>query len=855
MINVYKYNTQILENLTLNEFSHIAEDLTLDNPDYYKAKKFSKYNRIALPKHIFYYKRLPNNSLEVPSGYNIPFEHKILDDKRLEVTVSYPKISIELRKAQEKARKSYLDNPENGLIVMPTGMGKSILGIYLAYTLRQKCLVIVHKNDLVDGWKKDIEMCFEGKVKSGLIKAKSRKIGRQITIATIQTLNRLSNRELSNLVKEFGMVIIDECLVGDTMIAKKDGGFVFIKDIKNQDKIIGGKVSNKFNRVSQIWRLESKHSIIEGSPTHPTFVLPQEKIDRKGKNIFYKKDLEVRSLKDIREGDYVPILKSVPHVEKYKWTPEQLAFVALIQADGHLDRVGNRVKVNISPKDEEYIREVFIKGVKSFNSAIEIKERRDCRGNLTLWTLDKELKDILEFVFEIPRGKKSNKITINKQIQYSPKISIKSYIETLFNCEGDLSAKKDNTCRVNFNTASKYFALGLSHMLKKFSIISNYQEIKPKKKNHSTNYRLIIGGNDFNTFFKEFSLIERKTPKFKNKNILYKGYNLEDYTLVRVKRVYKTDRVEKVYDFTTTNHTFIANGLLTHNCHHCPASSYDMINNFQAYYKIGLTATPERNDGLDKAMNFYLGDIAYKHKSKDDINEDILPVKVKVRNCNTYYRPKLVLDKGKFRFKTKDDKNLEEFYIDQVRYEDRPRINFHKIENTAIINLETIKQVCNDIALEYNLRRNLIVFFNQKDHCEIYYDTLIEDYKIPENKVQLYYGDSTESVEVMKEKAEKGEVKITLATYSIATEGTNVKSWEIAFLVGSINNGKNVEQAVGRIRRTKKGKISPVLVYDYRFPNVYILKNHGRTRDLRYEKLKFEFEGKKKQRKLNIGYQ
>ena len=336
---------------------------------------------------------------------------------------------------------------------------------------------------------------------------------------------------------------------------------------------------------------------------------------------------------------------------------------------------------------------------------------------------------------------------------------------------------------------------------------------------------------------------------------MYKGYNLGNYTLVRVKRVYKTDRVEKVYDFTTTNHTFIANGLLTHNCHHCPASSYKMINNFYAYYKIGLTATPERNDGLDKAMNFYLGDIAYKHKSKDGINEDILPVKVKVRNCNVYYRPKLVVDKGKLRFKNKNDKNLEEFYIDQVPYESRPRINFHRIENTAITNLETIKQVCIDIALEYNLGRNLIVFFNQKDHCETYYDTLLKDFKIPENKIQLYYGDSTESVEVMKEKAEKGDVKITLATYSIATEGTNVKSWEIAFLVGSINNGKNVEQAVGRIRRIKKGKISPVLVYDYRFPNVYILKNHGRTRDLRYEKLKFEFEGRKVSKHLKIGYQ
>ena len=93
----------------------------------------------------------------------------------------------------------------------------------------------------------------------------------------------------------------------------------------------------------------------------------------------------------------------------------------------------------------------------------------------------------------------------------------------------------------------------------------------------------------------------------------------------------------------------------------------------------------------------------------------------------------------------------------------------------------------------------------------------------------------------MKKKAESKQALITLATYSIATEGTNVKAWEVCFLISSINNEKNVEQAVGRVRRSKEGKINPVLVYDYLLPNVYSIgTKHYYTRQKRYKKLGFK---------------
>ena len=103
----------------------------------------------------------------------------------------------------------------------------------------------------------------------------------------------------------------------------------------------------------------------------------------------------------------------------------------------------------------------------------------------------------------------------------------------------------------------------------------------------------------------------------------------------------------------------------------------------------------------------------------------------------------------------------------------------------------------------------------------------------------MFYGDNTNNKAVL-EKAESTRKFITLTTYAKATEGTNVKQWEVEFLVSSINNGKNTEQALGRIRRVKEGfKINPVIFYDYRFPDVYLMKNHGFTRDKRYKEMGF----------------
>lgn len=157
--------------------------------------------------------------------------------------------------------------------------------------------------------------------------------------------------------------------------------------------------------------------------------------------------------------------------------------------------------------------------------------------------------------------------------------------------------------------------------------------------------------------------------------------------------------------------------------------------------------------------------------------------------------------------------------------------------------------VVSDVVFEYMEGHSCIVFFSQKQQVDDFADYLRSRF-IPYEHILKYYGDNTskQNEEVLKY-AESHRQCITLATYSKATEGTNVKQWEVAFLVSSINDAKNTEQAVGRVRRVKEGKLSSARVYDYRCPNVYSISAHSRTRDARYRKLGFTIKGEIKPRK------
>ena len=182
-------------------------------------------------------------------------------------------------------------------------------------------------------------------------------------------------------------------------------------------------------------------------------------------------------------------------------------------------------------------------------------------------------------------------------------------------------------------------------------------------------------------------------------------------------------------------------------------------------------------------------------------------------------------------------------FVEEIEYKDRPRIPFLTIDDEAVKSPKTKVMVCKKIIEHYKQGHSVIALFTQKEHINLYYRHLCR--YVPKDQIMLYYGDSKEKSEDMMKKAEDKEVLVTLATYAKATEGTNVKSWEVEFLVSSVNNQKNVEQATGRVRRRKEGKLNPVVVYDIRYSGCYSLASHYETRRTVYRKLKYSIQDPK----------
>lgn len=814
MIKVIKGGMKVLSNMTKEEKEFIKSDLTLDNPTYAQVKKYSRYKYTNVPPYITFYKN-DGEDLVVPRGYKIPFDYEVVEDYTVERKTLYPKFKLNLRDTQREAFEAWKKDTDNGTIVLSTGKGKSILGCYLAYHTKQKALVIVQKTDLINSWTSDFCDCFGvSRDRVGTIQGKNVKIGSQITVATIQTLSKLKPEVLRSLYDKFGMIIQDECLEKDTLILLEDGGFKTIDTVVNDDKLVGGLVSNKFSRKSKKYILKTSTTELIGSPTHPTWIWSDDK----------SKFVE-KCLKDIKVGDYIPNLVKIPHTTKYNWTPEQLAFVALIQTDGHMDKEpSNRIKINVS-KDFEYYEDTFRCGVDSFIKDnlipnVQVKKSVDCRGNLTIWVISKELRELLNSTFSIPFGKKSNSLVINEQIQYAPLHSIKSYIETVFSVEGDLDLSR--SARLNLGMCSKNFIQGFSLLLRKFSIITNYQVITRKNAKHNNLYRISISGHFFNEFMDKFKLLDRKHTSYRNK-AKSRGIYFGEYYMTKVTKSYLTDEEIDVYDFTTTSHSFIANGVKTHNCHHSPAKSYEILRYFQAKYFIALTATDMRTDGLERVINFMFGEVAYRNIVTGD-DPDIMPYKVIIRKSNIKYEPTPT-----YTYKGKTI-NAQEAHIlkESGKYVTRNPLNINELRDVIKNDRGFNTIVANDIISEYKKGKSCVAFFHTKDHTRALQELLVS-FGVPSSQIQLFYGDSKEDDKTLIDRAESKEVLITLATYSKLSEGSNIKSLERGFLVSSVNNEVGVIQSVGRLRRTKKGK-KDVIIYDYHHEGITGIRNHINTR-------------------------
>lgn len=200
-----------LTNLSKEILGYIKKNFKIANPEYEKLKHMGKWVGNT-PKELFLYKQDGDN-IHIPVGLfkqlkkefdfsNVEKEIDLADDK----DNNLKEFNVELYEYQQKA-VDVMAKKGFGILIAPTGSGKTQMGIALACKLSYKTLWLTHTKDLLkqsyDRAKQYIPKELLGTITDGKIDIKD-----GITFATVQTL---AKQDLQQFKYTFNAVIVDEC--------------------------------------------------------------------------------------------------------------------------------------------------------------------------------------------------------------------------------------------------------------------------------------------------------------------------------------------------------------------------------------------------------------------------------------------------------------------------------------------------------------------------------------------------------------------------------------------------------------------------------------------------------------------
>jgi superfamily II DNA or RNA helicase len=239
-------------------------------------------------------------------------------------------------------------------------------------------------------------------------------------------------------------------------------------------------------------------------------------------------------------------------------------------------------------------------------------------------------------------------------------------------------------------------------------------------------------------------------------------------------------------------------------CHRIPSRVFSKaLMKINSNYMLGLSATPNRKDGLTKVLKFYIGDIIYSVKSNE---KNIVKVDRYLLNSeDENYNKELVNFRGQVQMPT-------------------------MVNNIANCPKRT-KLIMDKVIYEINLNetRQFLILSDRKQHLE-------DMYKIAQQSgitsVGYYVGG------MKKEKLKENEsCRILLGTYPMANEGLDIPTLNALVLS---TPKSDIIQSVGRICRMKHENIQPLIIDIV--DKFSIFENQSRKRFDVYKKKKYQIE-------------
>jgi superfamily II DNA or RNA helicase len=237
-------------------------------------------------------------------------------------------------------------------------------------------------------------------------------------------------------------------------------------------------------------------------------------------------------------------------------------------------------------------------------------------------------------------------------------------------------------------------------------------------------------------------------------------------------------------------------------CHRIPSRVFcKALMKINSPYMLGLSATPNRKDGLTKVLKWSVGDIVYSVKSSE----------------------KNIVKVNRFILDSSDENYNKEVHSFRGQVQIATMVN--NITNygkrTRLIMEEVSK------SIKENDKRQILILSDRKQHLEDMYKL---GQQLGIESIGYYVGG------MKKEKLKESEsCKLLLGTYPMANEGLDIPS--LNGLVLSTPKS-DIIQSIGRICRQKHEGIQPLIIDVVDAFSIF--ENQARKRMKVYEKKKYE---------------
>ena len=247
-------------------------------------------------------------------------------------------------------------------------------------------------------------------------------------------------------------------------------------------------------------------------------------------------------------------------------------------------------------------------------------------------------------------------------------------------------------------------------------------------------------------------------------------------------------------------------------CHHVPAASFEAaMKRCTARYILGLTATPNRKDGLQKILFLQCGPI--RHRIDLDHSEE---------QSRTVF--------------------VREFSLGLPAEKDR--LPIHQIWEHLIQSGERNRAIASDVSSALEEQRFCALLSDRKDHLNALESLLRE--KWPEESVYRIDGSTNQKLRTailgnLRARAAEERPFVLLATASLLGEGFDMPELNTLFLTMPISFKGRLIQYAGRLHRFSEKKKS-VRIYDYVEPDHPLTAQMYRKRTTAYREMGYSIQ-------------